>query len=235
VPAPVPTAGRRYGARHVPRCPCDREPRQAGRDHGHERPGRHVPRPRRPGQPGVAPVPQPRPETGRPRGVLPGEPPAVLRPRLGRPLRGPLLHGHELAAHHGRDGVHNLRLRGPGLRHFRLQAGPGGGAGRPRGGCRALHAGRHHRRLRLLGGRAGRPAHHPAGGGAGGGPGHALLLRHDREAQGRRVPAAGRSAGDVRPVVPAEHGPVRRHGRQGVPVPRASMPPRRWSSSSGTA
>ena len=56
-------------------------------------------------------------QAGRPRGVLPREPPAVPGGRLGRALRRALLHRHELAAHGRRDRVHRQRLRRAGLHH----------------------------------------------------------------------------------------------------------------------
>ena len=54
---------------------------------------------------------------------------------LGLPLRRPLLHGHELPAHHRGDGVHPRRLRRPGVHHLGLQGRPGRRAASTR--CRA--------------------------------------------------------------------------------------------------
>ena len=109
---------------------------QAGRGHGRLGSGRHLPRARCGGQPGVTPVPFPW-----------GSAPATtwrsasrtcqFRARLRRVLRRPLLHGDELATDDRRDGLHHRRLRRAGLRDLRLQGGPGrrarGCAGRWRG------------------------------------------------------------------------------------------------------
>ena len=79
VPATVPG--------HVSRCPRRDDPRHARGDPGRLRAGRHLPRARRRGQPGVARLPLARSAARRPRGPVPREPPALLRPRVGRPLR----------------------------------------------------------------------------------------------------------------------------------------------------
>ena len=127
-----------------------------------QRRGHHLRRARRRGQPGVARVPLARAAARRPRGVLPREPPALLRAGLGRPLRRPLLHGDELAAHHRGDGLHRRGLRGAGVRHLGLQGRPGRRAGRPDRRRRGpVHDGRDHRRLRALGGGPRRPARPP--------------------------------------------------------------------------
>jgi hypothetical protein len=115
-PATVPAVsvrptGPNYPPVHVPRRLRDQQPRQARRDHGAGRPGDHLRRARRRGQPPLAPLPRRRPATGRPHGAVPGEPPEVPVDHVGRPLRRPLLHRHQLPAHHRGDGLHPRRLR----------------------------------------------------------------------------------------------------------------------------
>ena len=167
-------------------------------------------------------------QPGRPRRPVPREPPALLRARVGRPLRRPLLHGHELAAHDRRDGLHHRGLRGAGVRDLRLQGRPGGRAGAAasattwRSTCStatiegydcwedALDA---------------QPADPPARG-PGRGPRHALLVGHHRPAQGRRGAAARRPARHPRPDLHAGHRPVRGDRRQRLPLPGAAVPRR---------
>ena len=165
-------------------------------------------------------------QPGRPRGDVPGEPGRVPGPGLGRPLRRPLLHGHQLPAHGRGAGLHRRGLRQPGPDHLAGQGRAGGGA---RGSARrARPAGvgrRAGRRLRAAGGPAGRAVLRGTGRRRRGSR-DALLLRHHRSAQGgqgplHRSPARHRRGHDV-----ADHAGLRRRRPVRLPLSRPAVPRR---------
>ena len=133
----------------------------------------------------------------RPRGVLHGEPPALPGGRVGLPLRRRHLHGGVVAPDERRARLHRCataRPRSSSPRRTRPTRRPRCSPHVPASTTWLMLDGVD-RRLRVVRGGRRRPDRRPAVGPCRR-PGHALLVRHDRAAQGRRPTVPARAAGD---------------------------------------
>ena len=181
----------------------------------------------RAGLPGGAAVPLDRAPARRPRRPVPGEPARVPAAALGRPLRRPLLHGHQLPAHGRRAGLHHRGLREPGLHHLAPQGRPGGPAHGPDRRARPAGVGR--RRGRRLRARSRtcwppQPAEEPPEAVEG----QAMLYSSGTTGRpkGVKAPLAGDPLGTPDATHDAGHPGVRRQRLLGLPLPRAAVPRR---------